>query len=212
MPNPFPPASSHSAQMPHTSNSTDIGSVPSSSVPGPIQSTASEVYQTWMDPIPSSSIADTPLQSSADVEPPVVSSYIPQSTPVVEPPAPSTTVDAPTTTPTAISPEGICGGTSGYTCQDSVFGNCCSALGYCGHSAEYCGNGCQSTFGYCTDISNDGTCGNGVTCVGGVFGNCCSEFYFCGSGSDFCGTGCRPKFGECGTPVVSSIAAYPTYD
>ncbi|KAG4442988.1 hypothetical protein IFR05_001519 [Cadophora sp. M221] len=184
MPNPFPPASSHSAQMPHTSNSTNIDPVPASSVLSSIQST-SEAYQTWADPIPPSSIVDTPPQSTPDAQPPIVSSYIPQSTPVVEPPAPSTTADAPP--PIAVSPEGIFGGSSGYTCQDNTSRQAFSSMnvheltsgtGYCGHSADYCGNRCQSTFGYCTDISNDGTCGNGVTCVGGVLGIAALSFSF----------------------------------
>lgn len=29
-----------------------------------------------------------------------------------------------------ISPDGSCGGETGYTCEDSAFGNCCSIYGY----------------------------------------------------------------------------------
>jgi hypothetical protein len=37
------------------------------------------------------------------------------------------------------------------TCQGSVFGNCCSPAGWCGGTAAYCGDGCQSGFGTCGD-------------------------------------------------------------
>jgi hypothetical protein len=37
------------------------------------------------------------------------------------------------------------------TCQNSVFGNCCSQYGYCGKTTAYCGSGCQSKFGTCSN-------------------------------------------------------------
>lgn len=40
------------------------------------------------------------------------------------------------------------------TCQGSVFGNCCSPAGWCGSTAAYCGDGCQSGFGSCGDASS----------------------------------------------------------
>lgn len=48
-----------------------------------------------------------------------------------------------------ISPNGSCGGETGYTCTGSVFGACCSEYGYCGDTTENCGTGCQSEFGTC---------------------------------------------------------------
>ncbi|KAL1890951.1 hypothetical protein Sste5346_007948 [Sporothrix stenoceras] len=43
--------------------------------------------------------------------------------------------------------DGICGGQ--YTCLGSVYGECCSANGYCGNTAEYCGEGCNPAYGQC---------------------------------------------------------------
>jgi hypothetical protein len=45
--------------------------------------------------------------------------------------------------------EGICGGSTGYTCLDSVYGDCCSENGYCGNTTEYCSEGCNPLFGRC---------------------------------------------------------------
>ena len=50
-----------------------------------------------------------------------------------------------------VSTDGSCGGTNGYTCQGSTFGNCCSQYGFCGSSSAYCGSGCKSAFGTCTN-------------------------------------------------------------
>ncbi|KAL0934897.1 uncharacterized protein CTRU02_209488 [Colletotrichum truncatum] len=50
--------------------------------------------------------------------------------------------------PSGNTPDGTCGGESGYTCN-VVWGNCCGAAGRCGSSAEFCGAGCQSKFGQC---------------------------------------------------------------
>jgi hypothetical protein len=58
---------------------------------------------------------------------------------------------APPAQPTKVSTDATCGGTSGMTCQGSVFGNCCSPAGWCGGTAAYCGDGCQSGFGTCGD-------------------------------------------------------------
>lgn len=50
-----------------------------------------------------------------------------------------------------VSPNGLCGaGSSGWTCKESTFGNCCSGEGYCGSSPAYCAQGCQLGFGDCT--------------------------------------------------------------
>ncbi|KAF2133236.1 carbohydrate esterase family 4 protein [Dothidotthia symphoricarpi CBS 119687] len=61
----------------------------------------------------------------------------------------STSTSAPASTATAISTDGLCGGTSGKTCKGSTFGNCCSQYGYCGSTTDHCSTGCQSTFGTC---------------------------------------------------------------
>lgn len=113
----------------------------------------------------------------------------------------TTTAAPPSST---VSTDGSCGGTNGYTCQGSSFGNCCSQYGWCGSDAAHCGTGCQSSFGTCGGtsgaVSPDGTCGgtNAYTCNGSGFGNCCSQYGWCGSTTDHCGTGCQSAFGTCG--------------
>ncbi|KAI1169351.1 glycosyl hydrolase family 61-domain-containing protein [Nemania serpens] len=49
----------------------------------------------------------------------------------------------------AISPDGTCGGTNGFICLGSVYGDCCSPKGWCGSSLPYCGTDCQTQFGAC---------------------------------------------------------------
>ncbi|KAI0844154.1 carbohydrate-binding module family 18 [Daldinia vernicosa] len=78
-------------------------------------------------------------------------SQIPTSRPL--PNGPGTPDDPLTTTSSAPAPtgtlqvsiEGNCG--DGFTCEGSAFGNCCSEHGWCGSTIDYCGEGCQSTFG-----------------------------------------------------------------
>lgn len=124
----------------------------------------------------------------------------------------------PSSTPTKkVSTDGSCGSTSGFTCQGSTFGTCCSQYGWCGSSTDHCAVGCQTAFGTCTSggapttsaaptpsaapskVSTDGTCGGakGLTCKGSAFGNCCSQYGWCGSTSGHCGTGCNKGFGSC---------------
>ncbi|RII13193.1 hypothetical protein CUC08_Gglean004493 [Alternaria sp. MG1] len=50
----------------------------------------------------------------------------------------------------AVSTDGSCGGTKGFTCKGSSFGNCCSQYGWCGSSVDHCGANCNSAFGTCT--------------------------------------------------------------
>lgn len=50
----------------------------------------------------------------------------------------------------AVSTDGSCGGTKGFTCKGSSFGNCCSQYGWCGSSVDHCGASCNSAFGTCT--------------------------------------------------------------
>ncbi|PVI03007.1 carbohydrate-binding module family 18 protein [Periconia macrospinosa] len=109
-----------------------------------------------------------------------------------------------TCTGSNISPDGTCGGTNGYTCSDSTFGNCCSSSGFCGTTSGHCQAGCQSKFGTCTGndkVSPDGTCGgtNGFRCGGSGFGDCCSSSGYCGSTTAHCSAGCQASFGTCST-------------
>jgi peptidoglycan/xylan/chitin deacetylase (PgdA/CDA1 family) len=133
------------------------------------------------------------------------------------------TASAPASTATKkVTPDATCGGTNGYTCQGSTFGNCCSPAGWCGSTSAYCGTGCQSAFGTCGSssspsssantsstisatptnalkVSTDGTCAGttGFTCQGSSFGNCCSQYGWCGKTTGHCGTGCQKGFGTC---------------
>ncbi|KAI0403970.1 glycosyl hydrolase family 61-domain-containing protein [Xylaria palmicola] len=86
-------------------------------------------------------------------------------------PAPTSSVASPTATPTpdpdnspthggtnkelTVSGDGSCGTSSGFTCQGSVYGDCCSGKGWCGSSLAYCGTGCQVQFGSCRRESSD---------------------------------------------------------
>ncbi|KAI6330805.1 hypothetical protein MCOR29_001748 [Pyricularia oryzae] len=109
------------------------------------------------------------------------------------------------------TPDGTCGGSTGFTCQGSSSGNCCSQYGWCGSSSDHCNAGCQSAFGTCGSgqapppsgggltVSPDGTCaGNtGFTCQGSSSGNCCSQWGWCGTSADHCAAGCQSAFGTC---------------
>ncbi|KAJ0165699.1 Chitin deacetylase [Colletotrichum tanaceti] len=112
-------------------------------------------------------------------------------------------------TNTRLSTSGECGGTNGFNCLGSNFGDCCSPYNYCGNTTAHCDTGCQSTFGRCSgsgtgtnvQVSLNGNCGpanGGASCAGSSFGNCCSSYGYCGSSSAFCGTGCQSGFGTCG--------------
>lgn len=49
------------------------------------------------------------------------------------------------------SPNGKCGGKSGFTCKGSKFGACCSIYGWCGKGEAYCGEACNAVAGKCKD-------------------------------------------------------------
>ncbi|PSR80524.1 hypothetical protein BD289DRAFT_440635 [Coniella lustricola] len=63
------------------------------------------------------------------------------------------TSSAPTSTqaPGSVSADGTCGFTGGLVCTGSLFGDCCSAAGYCGDDEYYCLDilGCQTGYGSC---------------------------------------------------------------
>ncbi|KZL86995.1 agglutinin isolectin 1 [Colletotrichum incanum] len=131
----------------------------------------------------------------------------------------------------SVSQDGTCGGTAGFTCQGSSYGNCCSQWGYCGSSGDHCGTGCQAAFGTCpassggaatttsaakpastgVKTSPDSSCGgsNGYTCASG---QCCSRNGWCGTTSDFCGFGCQSSFspGTCTACPGSACAGTVT--
>ncbi|PVH85606.1 carbohydrate esterase family 4 protein [Cadophora sp. DSE1049] len=107
-----------------------------------------------------------------------------------------------------VSPDNTCGtlfngANNNYSCDATVnAGACCSQYGYCGNTTDYCGAGCQSSFGTCSTITtppgeDDFTCGptNGrKTCASGL---CCSQNGYCGNTADYCDAGCQPSFGIC---------------
>ncbi|KAL0943095.1 uncharacterized protein CTRU02_200981 [Colletotrichum truncatum] len=39
------------------------------------------------------------------------------------------------------SPDGTCGGTNGFNCTGTAYGNCCSSGGFCGSSPAHCDTG-----------------------------------------------------------------------
>ncbi|KAF4456018.1 hypothetical protein F53441_1739 [Fusarium austroafricanum] len=129
------------------------------------------------------------------------------ATPTRTTPPTSVSVSTSRATPTGltISPNQRCGGDTGYTCQGSRFGSCCSWYGYCGSSESYCGTGCDADFGSCTPPEGDihdttnGLCGPEVKASCAKFGEktCCSKYGFCGNTATHCGTGCQGGFGEC---------------
>ncbi|KAF4967902.1 hypothetical protein FZEAL_10461, partial [Fusarium zealandicum] len=103
----------------------------------------------------------------------------------------STKVAEPTSTakPTGgleISPNQKCGGDTGYTCEGSRFGSCCSWYGYCGSSDSYCITGCDADFGSCKPPkgkihdSTNGLCGSQVKATCSNYGSkkCCSAYGF----------------------------------
>ncbi|KAI0172023.1 glycoside hydrolase/deacetylase [Hypoxylon sp. FL1284] len=96
--------------------------------------------------------------------------------------------------PRDISPDMTCGstgaGVAGYTCTEGL---CCSQYGYCGSTADYCDDGCQTTFGTCGvssggngSSSDDGRCGPdfGDTVCSAT--ECCSGAGYCGTTTDHC--------------------------
>ncbi|KAK9465999.1 hypothetical protein V1512DRAFT_30622 [Lipomyces arxii] len=98
-------------------------------------------------------------------------------------------------------------------------GQCCSAFGWCGTTADYCAYGCQADFGAClppknyisatyssgvaTPTNPSGQCGPGLgVCAAG---QCCSPAGWCGTTADYCDAGCQPEYGTCLAP-----SQYPT--
>ncbi|KAF2130461.1 carbohydrate-binding module family 18 protein [Dothidotthia symphoricarpi CBS 119687] len=130
----------------------------------------------------------------------------------------SSTPPAPTPT-SNVSTDGTCGGTQGFVCTGSIYGDCCSPYGWCGDAAAHCGPGCQIAFGTCPvpsptgtapvptstlPVTLDGRCGetSGQTCAGSSYGDCCSAYGYCGRTASYCTAGCQPIFGTCSVAVA----------
>ncbi|KAH7346083.1 hypothetical protein BKA66DRAFT_505795, partial [Pyrenochaeta sp. MPI-SDFR-AT-0127] len=72
-------------------------------------------------------------------------------------PSASSSASLPIVSPVPIgktSQDGSCGGSKGYSCLNSKFGNCCSQYGWCGSTSAYCKTGCNSAFGTCSGTSS----------------------------------------------------------
>ncbi|KAH6560130.1 hypothetical protein BASA62_000001 [Batrachochytrium salamandrivorans] len=103
-----------------------------------------------------------------------------------------------------VSPDGQCGGGSGFGC---IPGFCCSEHNYCGSTGDHCGMGCQPDVASCNPpspltglkVSPDGTCGRGTNHKCGK-GQCCSQYNRCGTGEEYCGDDCQNFFGTCDPP------------
>lgn len=99
----------------------------------------------------SSPVYFPPIEPSAVYSPPgentpIYSSPVypipPASTPVYSAPVYSAPIN-----PLVVSPDGTCGGSTGYTCKGNPGGQCCSEWGYCGASEDYCNAKSQLEFG-----------------------------------------------------------------
>ena len=74
---------------------------------------------------------------------------------------------------------------------------CLSKWGYCGNTADHCGDGCQA--GPCTGPPRPSGCADPNACL--------SQWGYCGYTADFCGQGCQG--GPC-TGVVTTTTPAPT--
>ncbi|KAJ5672189.1 hypothetical protein N7507_001316 [Penicillium longicatenatum] len=72
----------------------------------------------------------------------------------------STSAATSTATGLVISPDGTCGGTTEYTCEQSGFGDCCSIYGDCDSTNDYCAtSSCDDSAGVCAGgVSPNGPC------------------------------------------------------
>ena len=124
-----------------------------------------------------------------------------------------------------VSPNGSCGGTTGYTCQGSRFGDSCSRNNQCGNSKDYSysklSQGCQPAYGFCVakgSVSPDGSCGgaDGFICLGSNFGDSCGRYNLCGRDAGYSGDGCQPQYGYCAKctttvlPSTSTVTLFAT--
>ncbi|KAK8123514.1 chitin deacetylase [Apiospora kogelbergensis] len=93
---------------------------------------------------------DNTLPADSPIPPATSPTKLPTGPGAGIPDSPLTTTTAPASPPAPtqtlkVSPDGSCGGDT--TCLGSEFGNCCSSHGWCGSTADYCGEGCQPNFG-----------------------------------------------------------------
>lgn len=184
----------------------------------PVSSTASAVVSTSVAPVSSqaASVASSVVATASSVAP--VSSKAASSAS-----APAASASGVTGNPTT---DGTCGGSTGSNCIGWSDGECCSAYGWCGSTADYCGATCNPLYGNCTSsssavttiaasvvasstsaaapaktsavlkVSTNGKCG---TRNGKACpgSECCSVNGYCGTGKNYCRSGCQTGFGVC---------------
>jgi len=92
-----------------------------------------------------------------------------------------------------------CGNGEGGACNTAQ--TCCSANGFCGSGLDYCGDGCQATYGSCAGAYSCGLI-NGASC--GADSPCCSQYGYCAATEDACGTGCQGAYGSCDSQSSSN--------
>ena len=96
--------------------------------------------------LPGKAQSDTQKGSSSAA--PNASSSLSKATSTHIAPTPKPSSSAPqSASALKVSLDGHCG--EGQTCKGSAFGDCCSKHSWCGRSAYYCGDGCQSEYGTC---------------------------------------------------------------
>ncbi|KKO99572.1 polysaccharide deacetylase family protein [Trichoderma harzianum] len=97
------------------------------------------------------------------------------------------------------SPDGSCGGTTGFVCAT---GFCCSQFGFCGQGASFCGSGSSSGSGS-TGSGSTGTCSWAGHCAGATCStdNDCSDPFSCVNG--ICGGSSSSGSGGSGTGTGS---------
>jgi hypothetical protein len=103
----------------------------------------------------------------------------------------------------AVAVAGLCNGSNPCT-----GGMCCSQSGYCGCGDAYCGSGCQSNCGNCSDGGGPGACNSTNPCPGGA---CCSQYGYCGHNESYCGEGCKNQCGSSGGGTTSQPTHYMTH-
>ncbi|TQN72182.1 putative endo-beta-1,4-glucanase D [Colletotrichum shisoi] len=157
-PGPLPAAVNLNLLGGSSSSNTGSGSGAASSAPAP---TPSKTAVASSAAPAASSVAATPVPEYAAEEPVATSKPVATVAPVssAAPVPVSSTVAAPVPSATnglKISPDGTCGGETGFTCQGSEFGSCCSISGKCGSKILQCrpSCGCQGKFGLCLEASS----------------------------------------------------------
>ncbi|TDZ61113.1 putative endo-beta-1,4-glucanase D [Colletotrichum trifolii] len=123
------------------------GSAASSASPSKVVATSAAAAASSVAAAP---IAPTPIPEYAAEKP--TTSAAASSAAAVKPSAASSAPAAPSPTGgLKVSTDGTCGGSTGFTCEGSEFGPCCSSSGKCGKKIVQCACGCQTAFGLCLD-------------------------------------------------------------